>query len=554
MKVTRPLHDLTKKENPFHWEEPQQAVFDTLKLHFTTAPILVFPDIDCVFCLKSNASNYATGAVLSIEKEGVWHPIAFSSHSMMPQEWNYPIADKEMLSVIQALEQWRHYLEGARHLFEIWNDHVNLQWFMQRQDLNQRQVCWVQYLSRFNAVWCYKPRPSMGKSDALSRREDHAEGIEDDNKGVVVIIPDKITMSILIMDEGGSLKQKKFNATCLLLEADVQRLCKRNAICKEHDGMLTDNLGRLYMPENNLLRMEVIQKHHNSPVAGHPGYKKTLDLLQRNYYWPEMATTVKEYIARCDTCQRFKGSNAAPAGLLHPLETPSLPWEHISADFITDLPLSHSFDAILTVVDQFSKEVELIPCTKTCLALDTAKLFMHNVWKHHGLPCSITLDQGPQFAAQVMQEINKALGITTKLSTSFHPQMDGQTEIVNKEVQKFLWIYCFEKQDQWANWLAIAQFSINSKKHMLTKVAPFKATRSYIPRMGIEPVPVNKAPAAKDFTSKMEGMLESVRKNLEKAKEQIKLNANKSHLAVPDYTIGQQVWLATENLQLTCAS
>ena len=137
MKVTRPLHDLTKKENPFHWGEPQQAVFDTLKLHFTTAPILVFPDIDCVFCLKSNASNYATGAVLSIEKEGVWHPIAFSSHSMMPQEWNYPIADKEMLSVIQALEQWCHYLEGARHLFEIWNDHVNLQWFMQRQDLNR---------------------------------------------------------------------------------------------------------------------------------------------------------------------------------------------------------------------------------------------------------------------------------------------------------------------------------------------------------------------------------------------------------------------------------
>ena len=153
--------------------------------------------------------------------------------------------------------------------------------------------------------------------------------------------------------------------------------------------------------------------------------------------------TVKEYVARCDTCQRFKGSNMAPAGLLYPLETPSLPWEHISADFITDLPLSHSFDAILTVVDQFSKEVELIPCTKTCLALDTAKLFMHNMWKHHGLPRSITSNWGPQFAAQVMQEINKALSISTKLSTSFHPQMDGQTKIVNKEVQKFLQIYCF---------------------------------------------------------------------------------------------------------------
>ena len=199
-------------------------------------------------------------------------------------------------------------------------------------------------------------------------------------------------MIILITDEGTSLKQKNFNTTCLLSEADVQRLCKKNAICKECDGTLMDNLGRLYVPKSNLLQMEVIQKHHDSLVARHPGYEKTLDLLQHNYYWPGMATTVKEYVARCNTCQRFKGSNTAPAGLLHPLETPSLPWEHISADFITDLSLSHGFDAILTVVDQFSKEVELIPCTKSCSALDMAKLFMHKVWKHHGLPHSITLD------------------------------------------------------------------------------------------------------------------------------------------------------------------
>ena len=163
--------------------------------------------------------------------------------------------------------------------------------------------------------------------------------------------PDKIRMTLLITDEGDSLKPKSFNATCLLSEADVQRLCKKNAICEEHNGTLTDNLGRLYVAKSNLLQMEVIQKHHNSPVAGHPGYEKTLDLLQHNYYWPGMATTVKEYVTRCNTCQRFKGSNVAPAGLLYPLETPSLPWEHISADFITDLSLSHSFDVILMVVD-----------------------------------------------------------------------------------------------------------------------------------------------------------------------------------------------------------
>ena len=161
------------------------------------------------------------GAVLSIKKDGIWHPIAFSSHSMMPQERNYPVTDKEMLLVIQALEQWCHYLEGARHQFDIWNDHTNLQWFMTRQDLNRWQAQWAMYLLQ---LWFYEPSHTMTKPDAFSIREDHTVGIEDDNKGIDVITPDKIRTAILITDDGDKLKQKIFNATCLLNEADIQRL------------------------------------------------------------------------------------------------------------------------------------------------------------------------------------------------------------------------------------------------------------------------------------------------------------------------------------------
>ena len=191
----------------------------------------------------------------------------------------------------------------------------------------------------------------VSSHNTLSRREDHAVGIEDDNKGIVVITPDKIRATTLIMDDGDTLKQKIFNATCLLNEADIQRLCKKNSICEEHDGCLYDAYGRLYVPDSNILQMEIIQKHHDSPVAEHPGYEKTIELLQCNYWWPGMATLVKDYIARCDTCQRFKGSNWAPAGLLQPLPIPNTPWEHISANFIMDLPLSHSYNLILMVVD-----------------------------------------------------------------------------------------------------------------------------------------------------------------------------------------------------------
>ena len=84
-----------------------------------------------------------------------------------------------------------------------------------------------------------------------------------------------------------------------------------------------------------------------------------------------------------------------------------MPWVDVSADFITDLPLSHGFDSILTVVDQFSKETEFIPCNKTATALDTAKLYLFHVWKDHGLPRTIISDRGPQFASQVMTDLCK---------------------------------------------------------------------------------------------------------------------------------------------------
>ena len=126
-KVAQPLNDLTKKDEPFVWKEAQQEAFDKLKMLFTTAPVLAFPDNDCQFHLESDASEFAIGAVLSMLKEDKWHPVAYNSHSMSLEERNYPITDKEMLSVIHATEVWRHYLEGAKYEFKVWNDHANLQ-------------------------------------------------------------------------------------------------------------------------------------------------------------------------------------------------------------------------------------------------------------------------------------------------------------------------------------------------------------------------------------------------------------------------------------------
>jgi len=110
---------------------------------------------------------------------------------------------------------------------------------------------------------------------------------------------------------------------------------------------------------------------------------------------------------------------------------PEKPWTHISADFITKLPLAQGYDSILVVVDQLTKMVHFIPTTEKTLAEELARLFRDNVWKLHGLPESIIPDRGPQFAAGLMKELNRMSGIKSKLSMAFYPQTDGQTERVN---------------------------------------------------------------------------------------------------------------------------
>jgi len=158
-------------------------------------------------------------------------------------------------------------------------------------------------------------------------------------------------------------------------------------------------------------------------------------LVTRNFWWPGITKEVKRYVKGCDACQRNKNRTEQPAGKLMPNSIPEKPWTHISADFITKLPLAQGYNSILVVVDRLTKMVHFIPTTEKTSAEGLARLFRDNVWKLHGLPKSIISDRGPQFAAELMTELNGMLGIESKLSTVFHPQTDRQTKRVNQELE-----------------------------------------------------------------------------------------------------------------------
>ena len=224
------------------------------------------------------------------------------------------------------------------------------------------------------------------------------------------------------------IKKMIFDALVAETETEVYCLCLEKGICKEHDGFLYNSSGQMYVPNTKGLHMHIITSYHDMPITGHPGYQKTHELIKRQYYWPRLPSNVHSYVSHCDQCARFKGSNMKPASTAIPLQPSMMPWVDVTMDFITNLPLSNGYNSILTVVDCFSKEMEFIPCNKTTMALDTTKLYLFHVWKDHGL----------QFALQVINNLCKRLGITPKLSTVHHPQMDGQMEVMNQEVHQYL--------------------------------------------------------------------------------------------------------------------
>jgi len=169
-----------------------------------------------------------------------------------------------------------------------------------------------------------------------------------------------------------------------------------------------------------------------------------------------------------------------------PNAIPKKPWSHILVDFITKLLLVQGYDTILMVCDWFNKIVHFIVTTKKTSAEGLAKLFQDYMWKLYGFSENIISDRGVQFAAGMMKELNRLLGIQTKLLIAYHPQTNGQTERINQELEQYLRVFIDYRQEQWLDWLGTAEFAYNNKIHSATKVSPFKANYGQDPRMGFE--------------------------------------------------------------------
>ena len=212
------------------------------------------------------------------------------------------------------------------------------------------------------------------------------------------------------------------------------------------------------------------------------------------------------------------------------------------------LPVVAEKDAILVVCNRLSKMTHFVATTEETSAEGLAKLLRDNVWKLHGLPESVVLDRGPQFVAELMKELNRILGIKMKLSTVFHPPTDGQTERMNQELEQYLQFFIENRQKNWLEWLAAAEFAVNNKVHMATKVSPFMANYGKELRMGGDIRRKEKVENATEFVERMKKVHEEVEAALKKTLEEMKRYADRGRKETENWKKGDRVLLSTKDL------
>ena len=195
--LAKPLNDLLKKDQKFEWTDDCQRAFDNLKKHFTEEPVLMMPDQTKPFQIETDASKYATGAVLTpLDSNGDRHPVSFISKTFSPAERNYEIYDRELLAIIRALEEWRHHIQGSPHTTVVLSDHKNLTYYREAKKLNRRQARWSLYLSEYDVKLIHTPGSKMIQSDALSRRPDLCPEDDHDNENIIML-PDDLFLNLI---------------------------------------------------------------------------------------------------------------------------------------------------------------------------------------------------------------------------------------------------------------------------------------------------------------------------------------------------------------------
>ncbi|KAG3181680.1 hypothetical protein PC128_g15006 [Phytophthora cactorum] len=490
----RPLSQLLKKEAEWKWTAECQQVFDAVKQGLTKAPILVVADQDRLFHVVCDASDFAIGcALMQHDHEGRDRVVYYQSRQLKSSERNYPVHDKELLAMKYALAKFRVYLLGSGP-FVVNTDHASLRTAVKSPHISQRMKRWLSLFAEYDFQVECKPGRLNVVTDALSRGPDYAVKTADANRiGVERVSAPSLSLIDDVKAAYASVADAKQLLSYASAPSDEARrklaphLRARAHRYRVHEGLLLysavdDDVIRIVVPNDYDLRMRIMYEYHDTPTTGHPGREKTYLLLTRDFYWNHQYKWMRKYVRACEVCQRVKPAALSQAPL-QSLPTPSECWQSTSMDFVFGLPPdSKRRTGVVVFVDRFSKMVHLAAVPAEVTAVQTARLFVDMVFKHHGMPLDIVSDRDPRFTARFWQEVFTLLSTQLSMSAADHPQTDSQTELVKRALGNLLKSYAHSFQ-QWSDCLPMAEFAINNSVHASTGHTPIYVNAMRHPRL-----------------------------------------------------------------------
>lgn len=228
-----------------------------------------------------------------------------------------------------------------------------------------------------------------------------------------------------------------------------------------------------------------------------------ISLITRTLLWPSLWGDVMTFVKSCESCQCTKIDTQASQGSLMPFEILDRPWIVIGTELIVKLQLSSRFESLLVIVKHFLKGAHFIPCKENMDSSALASLFISHFFWYHGLPNKIVTDHGPTFVSAFWSTVQKALRICSAPSTAYHPQTNGQTERTNRTLVTYLCHFCSHQQDDWSDWLPIAEFSFNNSTSSSTKLSPFFSWQGFHAQANSSTTP-SKVPTADAYVALLE--------------------------------------------------
>lgn len=308
------------------------------------------------------------------------------------------------------------------------------------------------------------------------------------------------------------------------------------------DGLIRYK-GRIWLGQYTDAHQEILTAMHDTSLGGHSGVTATYNKIKALFAWPRMKQDIALYISKCEVCQRAKSEHSKLPGLLQPLLVPTQAWHTVSLDFIEGLPKSKSFDTILVVIDKFTKYGHFIPLAHPYSALSIAQLYLDNVYKLHGLPQVIIYDRDRIFTSAFWKELFNLIETTLNMSSSYHPQTDGQTERLNQCLETYLRCMVHSCPNKWSSWIVLAEFWYNTTPHSAHGKTPFQVLYGHPPRhFGIGLTSMCTVPDLEQWLREHEDMTQVIKHNLLRAQQRMKHQADK-HRQERQFSVGDWIYL-----------